>query len=147
MTSSRLKPPPPGFAEVFTRWGWRGVEIAYGSRTTCNRRWIEELGGEDLKRRRAEYAKAYRGAPQCELARLDSRACHVRFAYGQLMIELTDGRSITAPVEWFPALARATPPERQEFEIRDDGKAIEWSHLGERVTVAGMLALPHFCNA
>lgn len=140
--TSNLKPPPAGFAEVFTRWGWRGVEIAYGSRTTCNQRWVAELGGDDLKAKRTEYAKRYRGPPQHELTRLESRAHHVRFAYGQMIVELTDGRSITAPLEWFPALARATPQDRLQFEIRDGGKAIEWAHLGELVTVAGLVAGP-----
>lgn len=50
-----LKPPPPAFAEVFVRTGWRGIEAAFGSRTGCNRRWIDECGGEDLLQKRRAY--------------------------------------------------------------------------------------------
>lgn len=53
--SRQPKPPPPGFAESFIRWGWRGVETIFGSRTACNVRWVEECGGEDLKGRRLMY--------------------------------------------------------------------------------------------
>jgi hypothetical protein len=49
------KPPPPAFAEVFIRTGWRGIEEAYGSRTGCNRRWIAQLGDHDLLRARRDY--------------------------------------------------------------------------------------------
>lgn len=51
----RRKPPPPGFAEVFIRWGWRGVETTYGAHTRCNKRWVQECGGEALKALRRIY--------------------------------------------------------------------------------------------
>lgn len=52
---TRRKPPPPGFAETFIRWGWRGVETVFGARTSCNKRWVQELGGCNLIQRRLEY--------------------------------------------------------------------------------------------
>lgn len=58
---SRRKPPPPAFAEVFIRWGWRGVEIVFGSRTECNKRWVAECGGCLLIERRREYRSRLRG--------------------------------------------------------------------------------------
>lgn len=59
-TSSRSKPPPPGFAEVFIRFGWRGVETCFGSRTNCNKRWVAECGGVALIQRRREYRSRLR---------------------------------------------------------------------------------------
>ncbi|AIT81616.1 hypothetical protein [Novosphingobium pentaromativorans] len=53
--ATRRKPPPAGFPEVFIRWGWRGVETVFGSRTDCNKRWVQECGGCDLIKRRREY--------------------------------------------------------------------------------------------
>ena len=53
--TSRQKPPPPGFAEVFIRWGWRGIETAFGSRTECNKRWVAQCGGDELKAQRRAY--------------------------------------------------------------------------------------------
>lgn len=51
----RLKPAPPGFAEVFIRWGWRGVETVFGSRTECNKRWLAQCGGDSLVQQRRAY--------------------------------------------------------------------------------------------
>jgi hypothetical protein len=58
--SNRRKPPPTGFAETFIRWGWRGVETAFGARTPCNRRWISECGGDDLIASRRAYREQLR---------------------------------------------------------------------------------------
>lgn len=52
---ARRKPAPAGFAEVFIRWGWRGVETTYGAHTRCNKRWVAECGGDALKARRRWY--------------------------------------------------------------------------------------------
>lgn len=54
-TISRRKPAPPGFAETFIRWGWRGVETVFGSRTECNKRWVQECGGCALIQQRRDY--------------------------------------------------------------------------------------------
>ena len=58
--TTRQKPPPPGFAETFVRWGWRGVETVFGSRTACNKRWICESGGSTLIAERREYRQRLR---------------------------------------------------------------------------------------
>jgi hypothetical protein len=46
------------------------------------------------------------------------------------------------PREWFPRLARATPEERQHFEIFDQGFGIHWPDLDEDISVLGLLGLP-----
>ena len=56
-----LKPAPPAFAEIFVRFGWRGVEVVYGSRTSCNARWIEQCGGKTLKAERRDYRNRLQG--------------------------------------------------------------------------------------
>lgn len=56
----RRKPPPPGFAETFIRWGWRGVETVFGSRTDCNKRWVIECGGCALIAERRLYRERLR---------------------------------------------------------------------------------------
>ena len=58
--SHRRKPPPAGFAETFVRWGWRGIETVFGSRTGCNKRWIAECGGEQLLSERRQYRRHLR---------------------------------------------------------------------------------------
>lgn len=58
--TTRQKPPPPGFAETFVRWGWRGVETTFGARTSCNKRWLHECGGCALIAERREYRQRLR---------------------------------------------------------------------------------------
>lgn len=60
MTQRRLKPAPPGFAEVFVRWGWRGVETTFGAHTRCNKRWVRECGGFRLIAERRSYRQRLR---------------------------------------------------------------------------------------
>lgn len=57
---TRRKPPPEGFAEMFIRWGWRGIETAYGARTSCNKRWVGECGGVQLLAERRQYRQRLR---------------------------------------------------------------------------------------
>lgn len=54
------KPMPDGFVETFIRFGWRGVELFFGSRTSCNKRWVEQAGGADLIERRRQYRERVR---------------------------------------------------------------------------------------
>jgi hypothetical protein len=60
VSSLRQKPPPPGFAETFVRWGWRGVETVFGARTSCNKRWLAQCGGCSLIAERREYRQRLR---------------------------------------------------------------------------------------
>ncbi|MEZ4866795.1 MAG: DUF2442 domain-containing protein [Caldilineaceae bacterium] len=54
-----------------------------------------------------------------------------------LTIELQDGRTIIAPILWYPRLSYATPSERQLFEIRRN--VIYWPELDEEVSVRSIL--------
>lgn len=64
VTIGRRKAAPPGFAEVFIRWGWRGVETAYGAHTRCNKRWVQECGGCTLLTARKTYRQRIREVRQ-----------------------------------------------------------------------------------
>lgn len=54
-----------------------------------------------------------------------------------LAVELRDGRTIVAPILWYPRLAYATQAERQQFEIRRN--VILWPILDEEISVRGIL--------
>jgi hypothetical protein len=57
-----------------------------------------------------------------------------------LAVDLTDGRTIIAPLAWYPRLLYGTASERANFEIIGDGRYIHWPDLDEDLTVAGILA-------
>ena len=57
-----------------------------------------------------------------------------------LAIDLVDGRTIIAPLLWYPRLWHGTEEERNNFEIIGNGKLIHWPDLDEDLSVSGILA-------
>lgn len=70
----------------------------------------------------------------------DALARSVQVTSERIIVELDDGRSITAPLEWFPRLLHATPAERNKWELWGSGYAIEWPAVDEHISVEGLLA-------
>jgi len=57
-----------------------------------------------------------------------------------LRVNLSDGRSISAPLAWYPRLLRATPAERKRWRLIGRGLGIHWTDLDEDISVEGLLA-------
>lgn len=71
---------------------------------------------------------------------LDHSICEVTVQKRALCVELADGRTLCAPLEWFPILSAARPDRLGEFTIADDGMSISWPYLGETVSADFLLA-------
>lgn len=61
----------------------------------------------------------------------------VRFDDTTLWVDLSDGRTLGVPREWFPRLVHATPEQLAEYELTPRG--IHWQALDEDISVAGLL--------
>ena len=70
----------------------------------------------------------------------DVRAKNVFVSEDSLQIDLADGRTIIAPLMWYPRLWHGTPAERNLYQIISDGAYIHWPELDEDLTVLGVLA-------
>jgi len=70
----------------------------------------------------------------------EARAQKVVVSEDSLTIDLVDGRTITAPLLWYPRLWHGTPKERHHLEIIGDGTLIHWPDLDEDLSIAGILA-------
>jgi hypothetical protein len=57
-----------------------------------------------------------------------------------LRVDLSDGRSISAPLAWYPRLLRGTPAERKRWRLIGRGLGIHWTDLDEDISVEGLLA-------
>ena len=68
-----------------------------------------------------------------------ARAQAVSVTEHELVVELTDGRTISAPLVWFPRLLHATPAQRKKWELLGDGVGNHWPAVDEDLSVAGML--------
>ena len=55
-------------------------------------------------------------------------------------MELTDGRTISAPVAWYPRLSHGTTEERNRWRLVGGGRGIHWPDLDEDVSVENLLA-------
>jgi hypothetical protein len=56
-----------------------------------------------------------------------------------LIVHLLDGRSISVPIDWFPALRDASLSERSDWRLIGRGVGIHWEKLDEDVSVRGLL--------
>jgi hypothetical protein len=57
-----------------------------------------------------------------------------------MIVDLSDGRSLLVPLEWYPRLVHASPKERSNWRLLGDGYAIEWPDLDEHIGIEGLLA-------
>lgn len=64
----------------------------------------------------------------------------VRIAKDALNVELSDGRTISVPLTWYPRLLHATTGERQNWRLIGRGHGIHWENIDEDVSVEGLLA-------
>jgi hypothetical protein len=69
----------------------------------------------------------------------DPRVKEVSITDDELIVALTDGRRVAAPLARFPRLLRASPEQRSHFEILGDGSGIHWPEVDEDLSVAGLL--------
>jgi hypothetical protein len=64
----------------------------------------------------------------------------VEFTEEMMQVFLTDGRILSVPLIWFPALQAATPEQRANYEIGASGRGLHWPDLDEELSVAGLMA-------
>lgn len=69
-----------------------------------------------------------------------ARAQDVTVTEEALTVELSDGRSISVPLAWFPRLMYGTSEERSNWRLIGQGVGIHWLALDEDVSVENLLA-------
>ncbi|RRR68805.1 MAG: DUF2442 domain-containing protein [Candidatus Viridilinea halotolerans] len=73
---------------------------------------------------------------------LSPQAVAIQCDEASLRIQLADGRELSIPLVWFPRLLRATPEQRQSWQLIGQGEGIHWEAVDEDVSVASLLGLP-----
>ncbi len=68
------------------------------------------------------------------------RAVDVKVTKDTLTVELSDGRTISVPLQWYPRLVYATPAERKNWRLIGNGEGIHWEDLDEDISVEGLIA-------
>lgn len=61
-----------------------------------------------------------------------------------LTVVLSDGRTVTVPLAWFPRLLDASPRQRGEWELIGGGIGIHWEAVDEDILAASLLQPENF---
>jgi Protein of unknown function (DUF2442) len=69
----------------------------------------------------------------------EARAQHVKVTADTLAVDLTDGRTISVPLAWFPRLLHGSVSERNNWRLFAHGEGIHWTDLDEDISVGGLL--------
>lgn len=69
----------------------------------------------------------------------EPRARNVSFVRDRLSVDLVDGRTILVPLSWYPRLLRASPDQRERWELIAAGHGICWPDLDEDLSTEGLL--------
>ena len=63
----------------------------------------------------------------------------LHFGDDDFTVDLSDGRTITIPLAWFPRLFHGSPAERANWRWIGRGIGIHWPELDEDVSVEGLV--------
>ena len=69
----------------------------------------------------------------------DERIADVRFDDDRIIVDLMDGRTIAAPLAWYPRLFNATAEQRAAWERAGGGYGLHWPELDEDLSTEGLL--------
>ncbi len=57
----------------------------------------------------------------------------------ELIVSLSDGRTIAVPLVWYPRLLAATPEQRANWTVSGAGFGIHWPDIDEDLSTEGLL--------
>jgi hypothetical protein len=70
----------------------------------------------------------------------DARAIDVHLDEDSLEVVLSDGRTVSAPLEWFPRLRDASPEQKAKWRFIGPGIGIHWEEIDEDISVRSLLS-------
>ena len=70
----------------------------------------------------------------------DCRAVNIVIQDVEFVVECSDGTAVHVPFDWFPRLFHATPEERKDWMLMDDGRGIHWESIDEDISIPGLVA-------
>jgi hypothetical protein len=56
-----------------------------------------------------------------------------------LTVDLSDGRTISVPLAWYPRLVHGSTTERQNWRLIGKGTGIHWEDLDEDISVENLI--------
>lgn len=67
-------------------------------------------------------------------------AIRVQVSDDTLSVDLSDGRTISVPIAWYPRLSHGTAEQRNHYRLIGNGRGIHWPNFDEDISVENLLA-------
>jgi hypothetical protein len=69
----------------------------------------------------------------------EAKAQNITITDDTLAVDLTDGRTISVPLVWYPRLLHGTEKERKNWRFIGDKEGIHWPDLDEDISIENLL--------
>ena len=69
----------------------------------------------------------------------EAKAQKIAVTDDTLAVDLTDGRTISVPLVWYPRLMHGTEKERNNWRFIGDNEGIHWPDLDEDISIENLL--------
>ena len=69
----------------------------------------------------------------------EAKAQSITVTDDTLAVDLTDGRTISVPLVWYPRLVHGTEAERNNWRFVGDKEGIHWPDLDEDISIENLL--------
>ena len=70
----------------------------------------------------------------------EPRAQRVTLTEDSVVVDLMDGRTVSAPLTWYPRLLHGTPEERNNWRLIGSGEGIHWPDLDEDLSIESLIS-------
>ncbi len=68
------------------------------------------------------------------------RISDVRVSHDRIVVDLTDGKTVSLSLRGFPRLLGTTQEQRDRWQVIGEGMGIRWDALDEELTIETILA-------
>lgn len=76
--------------------------------------------------------------------KVEAVAMEVACTEDELSVVLSDGRTVSVPLAWFPRLLGASTKQRADWELIGGGIGVHWEAVDEDISVASLLQPENF---
>jgi len=70
----------------------------------------------------------------------EPRAQRVTVTEDSVVVDLTDGRTVSAPLAWYPRLLHGTLEERDNWRLIGSGEGVHWPDLDEDLSIDSLIS-------
>ena len=70
----------------------------------------------------------------------EPRAQRVTVTEDSVVVDLTDGRTVSVPLAWYPRLLHGTLEERDNWRLIGSGEGVHWPDLDEDLSIDSLIS-------